>query len=262
MIRCLLSFFFIGIPSLISAQDVNGVVKKEITVEGYRFLLTYDTAEYFTGTMKVIDEVGRKVFEADGFYSYCYSDTLVDLNDDGSKEVIFGMATGMSPYQTGSLIVFDPASGDMTPFEIINGELVNSNDGNHYVKVYVRMSPAYLGAFYYYLLEYKDGKLILPDPKDSSFPSYLIDSQSDYFQEAISDYALEMDECNDDANYFTLFEAYAVQAKLTGREDFAGEFFRKNYKCVDANVAYELINKSVDEMYTFIMSQDYKFQSD
>lgn len=260
MIRILLNIFFIVIPPLVSAQDLNGIVKKEIPAEGYRFLLTYDTAEYFTGTMKVIDEVGRKVFEADGFYSYCYSDTLVDLNDDGRNEVVFGMATGMSPYQTGSLIIFDPASGNMTPFEVINGELVRSNSGEDYVRVYVRMSPAYLGALYYYLLEYKDGKLILPDPKDSSFPSYLIDSQTDYFQEAISDYALEMDECNDDANYFTLFEAYTVQAKLTGREDFAGEFFRKNYKCDDAKVAYESLKKSVDEMYLYTLSQNYIFQ--
>jgi hypothetical protein len=244
------------------SQDREHQVKRIVKAGGYDFLLTYDSTDFFKGSLIVTDEKGLIAFSSEDFYSSCYLDTLVDLDADGNDEFILGLFTGMSPYVWSSLLVFEFKTAVSQPFEVINGELVSSVSGKSYIKAAVRLSPSYLGALYSYLIEMRNGKLIVPNPRNDFSSSELLGDNSSWIEESISGFENEVDECNAESGYLTLFEAYMIQAKFAGNEIFSREFFRKRYKCDDLTAAYELALKFVDDTFQYTVSQDFRYMSE
>jgi hypothetical protein len=238
----------------------SGSVVRWIEAGNLSFVLTYDTVAFFKGNISVTSNKGMELFNATVFYSYCYFDTLADLDKNGSEELILGLATGMSPYQWSKLLIFETSSVNMTPFEVMNGELV-SIDGDCFAKATIRMSPSYLGALVYYLLELRNGQLVLADTKENA-GAYEHFTESSLLEESISVFESETNECEEDSGYQILFEAYALQAWLSGKESLLHEFFRKKYACDDMARAYETANRFAEENFESIRSADYRFRKD
>lgn len=251
-----------GSTQLSFCQDQGHEVKRSVKAGGYNFLLTYDSTDFFKGSLIVTDERGVIAFSSDDYYSSCFLDTLVDLDADGDDEFILGLSTGMSPYVWSSLLIFEFETAISQPFEVINGELVSSVSGKSYIKATVRLSPSYLGALYSYLIEMRNGRLIVPNPLKDFSSSELLGDNSSWIEETISGFENEVDECNAESGYLTLFEAYMIQAKFAGDEIFSREFFRKRYKCDDLTAAYELALKYVNETFAFTVSQDFRFMTE
>lgn len=248
-----------GTTQLSFSQDREHQIKRTAMAGGYNFLLTYDSTDFFKGSLIVSDESGLIVFSSEDFYSSCYTDTLVDLDSDGNDEFILGLSTGMSPYVWSSLLVFEFETAVSQPYEVINGELVSSKSGNSYIKSTVRLSPSYLGALYSYLIEMRNGKLIVPNPREDFSSSGLLGDNSSWIEETISGFENDVEECNAESGYLTLFETYMIQAKFAGNENFSKEFFRKRYKCDDMTAAYEIAQKYVNETFEYTVSQDFRF---
>jgi len=244
------------------SQDQEHQVRRIFKAGGYNFTLTHDSTDFFKGSLIVTDEKGVVVFSTEDYYSSCYMDTLVDLDADGKDEFILGLSTGMSPYVWSSLLIFEFKTAVSQPFEVINGELVSSVSGKSYIKATVRLSPSYLGALYSYIIEMRNGKLIVPNPREDFSSSELLGDNSSWIEETISGFENEVDECNAESGYLTLFEAYMIQAKFEGNENFSREFFRKRYKCDDLSAAYELALKYVNETFAYTVSQDFRFMTE
>ncbi len=244
------------------SQITGNTVVRTINAGGYEFKLEYDSTEFFKGSLDVRDSYGSSVFFDEDFYSLCYYDTIADLDNDGNNELVLGLSTGMSPYMWSSLLIFDLTSSEVLPFEVINGEIVSNSEGKTFVRAVVRLSPAYLGALYSYLLEYSNKELIIfIDPVGHYADKLNIDYTAS-LEEAITDFGNSQDVCNDGSGYITLFEAYLIQAKLSGNIRKAGEFFRKSYMCDDANAAYKEAMKYVNETYDYLFKQNFKYTKD
>ncbi len=263
MIRNLLLIIAVlFISSVGISQITSNTVKRVITARGYEFNLEYDSTEFFKGSLNVKNSYGDTLFNDEDFYSSCYHDTLADLDGDGNNELVLGLATGMSPYMWSSLLIFDMNSYELIPLEVVNGELVNTADGKSLIRAIVRLSPAYLGALYSYLLEFRNNELFIFNDPDGQYSAQLSTDYSAALEEAITDFGNTEDVCNEGSGYITLFEAYLIQAKLSGSINKAGEFFRKSYKCEDANAAYKEVMKYVNETYDYLSSQNYRYMKD
>ena len=263
MIRnLLLVLAVLSISSEGISQNDSVTAKRVITAGGYEFRLEYDSTEFFKGRLDVRDSFGSSVFYDEDFYSTCYYDTLADLDEDGNDELVLGLTTGMSPYMWSSLLIFDLKSNKLWPLEVINGEIVRSSEGNNMIRAIVRLSPAYLGALYSYLLEFRNNELIIFKDPDGQYTAQLNIDYSASLEEAITDFGNTQDVCNDGSGYITLFEAYLIQAKLSGNINKAGEFFRKTYRCDDANAAFKQIMKYVNETYDYLTSQNFNYIKD
>lgn len=256
----ILSFFLnlvIGIQK-INSQDK--VIEKEITSDSYRIFLTYNDNSFFTGSAEIFDRYNNSVFYADSFYTQYNSDTVIDLNADGSRELLLDLSTGATIYDYNMFLIFDLSKKHIEPFEIHNAQLVTGIDEQPKIESDVRLSPNYLGAGYAYSMKYEDDKMILEtDPSESKVLKSLDMKERDILEQ-IEGYDSETDECSEESQVQVYYIAYITQMKILGQESRGWKFFDNHYKCNDKKRIKEDLKRIVNENYKYISDPlNYKF---
>lgn len=259
--RCLVSLLFIFTTSNLFSQNQKEEFKKDIIVDEYKISLINSEADFFTGCINITDRNNNIVFNADSIFSRYNWDTLIDLNNDGSKELMLDLSTGVNMYDYNMYLIFDLKNNSFEPFEIHNADLVSNVDEVPKIISYVRMSPAVMGAGYTYSLNYDGDKLIMEsDITKSKVLKSLDPLESDEF-DFIKQYEEGFDECESDSEIKIYFEAYLIQQKILGQEDKGWKFFEKHYKCKDKKSLRAELKQTVEENYNYLKNADYKFQT-
>lgn len=257
---CFLSFFQIFVISIECVYAQDHIIEKEITADSYRIFLTYNDNSFFTGSAEIFDRYNNSVFYADSLYTHYNSDTVIDLNADGSRELILDLSTGATMYDYNMFLIFDLSKKHIEPFEIHNAQLVNGIDEQPKIESEVRLSPNYLGAGYAYSLKYEDGKMILEtDPSESKVLKSLDLNERDILEQ-IEGYESETDVCSEESQIQVYYEAYITQKKILGQESEGWKFFDSHYKCKDKKKIKEDLKRIVYENYKYISDPiNYKY---
>ncbi len=251
--------FFIFSTSNLFSQDQRDEIRKDILAGEYKISLINNEGDFFTGCILITDKDNNPVFKADSIYSRYNRDTLIDLNNDGSKELILDLSTGVNMYDYNMYLIFDLKNKSFEPFEIHNADLVTDTDEIPKIISYVRLSPAVMGAGYTYSLSYDGNKFKLEDDINKSKVLKSLDPiESDEF-DFIKQYEEGFDECDNDSEVKIYYEAYLTQQKILGQEKKGWKFFEKYYKCKNKNSMREDLKKTVDENYNYLKNADYKF---
>ncbi|HMQ70397.1 MAG TPA: hypothetical protein PKA90_15515 [Ignavibacteria bacterium] len=251
--------FFIILQSGKLSSRLNDLFEKEINAGDYRIFITYDEDNYFTGSIQVADKYNNTVFYADSFYTKYYKDTLTDLDQNGTKELVLDLGTGALMYDYNMLLIFDFGKKDIDPLEVHNAELVYSEDGIPEILSTVRLSPSVLGAGYSFDLKYKNGNLNLVSGNDSKAEVGKAPEDEDIWY-PIDEYKKDNDECEEGSQFIVYFEAYLMQQKLQGDEEKGWAFFDKNYTCSDKETKRKDLKKLTDQTYSELKDPDsYRF---
>ena len=253
--------FFIFSTSNLFSQDQKDEIRKDILAGEYKISLINNETDFFTGCILITDRDNSPVFKADSIYSRYNWDTLIDLNNDGSKELILDLSTGVNMYDYNMYLIFDLKNKSFEPFEIHNADLVKDTDEVPKIISYVRLSPAVMGAGYTYSLKY-DGSKFIPenDISKSKVLKSLDPPESDEF-DFIRQYEEGFDECESDSEVKIYYEAYLIQQMILGQEEKGWKFFEEHYKCKNKKSMRAELKKTVEENYNYLKNADYKFQT-
>ncbi len=259
-VNCFVGVFLFLVISIQKIYSQDKIVEKEINVDSYRIFLTYNDNAFFTGSLEIFDKYNNSVFYADSFYTQYNSDTVIDLNAEGSRELILDLSTGATMYDYNMFLIFDLSKKYIEPFEIHNAQIVTGIDEQPKIESEVRLSPNYLGAGYAYSLKYEDGKMILEtDPSESKVLKSLDMKERDILEQ-IEGYDSETDECSEESQVQVYYEAYITQKKILGQESKGWKFFDSHYKCKDKKRVKEDLKKIVYENSKYISDPlNYKF---
>lgn len=248
------------LANAVKVYSQDSITEKEIEADSYRLFLTVNENNFFTGSLEIFDKYNNSVFYADSFYSGYNGDTLIDMNNDGRKELILDLGTGALMYDYNMLLVFDFKNNKIDPFEIHNASLVTGVDDIPKIVSDIRMSPAYLGTGYSFSLKYDDNRIIPEtDAKRSRVLADLIPDEKDILEQMKS-YRKEIEECSEESYYQIFFEAYITQMKIAGNEKKGWKFFERHYKCRDIKAVRKSLTKSVKENYNAIIQENFKFR--
>lgn len=254
----LLNILFVYLFPLTIFSQRDSIIEREINVGEYRIYLTNNEYDFFTGSIQIADKYNNTVFYADSIYSRYNWDTLIDLNNDGSKELILDLSTGVNMYNYNMYMIFD-LKKSIESFEIHNADIVLNIDEVPKIISYVRMSPAVMGAGYTYSLKYDGSKFILEnDISKSEVLKSLDTKESDEF-DFIRQYEDGFDECDSESEIKIYYEAYLTQQKILGQEEKGWKLFEKHYNCKDKNTLRTELKKAVEENYNYLKNADYKF---
>ncbi|MEO8666449.1 MAG: hypothetical protein ABI462_13240 [Ignavibacteria bacterium] len=260
-------FFFIATLLLLStdlfSQNEKGIFRKDFYEDNFKITIENNEVDFFSGGISVTDlKKNKEVFTAKDFYTRYNWDTLIDLNNDGSKEFILDLGTGVNMYNYNMYLIFDLTRDEIEPLEIHNAELEANVDEIPKIVSYVRLSPAVMGAGYSFSLRYEDGKLVLEtDPDESKVLKSLVPTGEDDL-DLINQYEDGLDECAEDSQISIYYEAYITQQKIVGNEKKGWEFFDKYYKCKNKKEMKAGLKKIVNDNYSFMTnSNNYKLSS-
>ncbi|MEO8446670.1 MAG: hypothetical protein ABI528_04200 [bacterium] len=243
-------------------SQTDSLFEKEIEVASYRFVLTANDNSFFTGSLQIFDKYNNSVFYADSFFSRYNWDSLIDLNNDGNKELILDLGSGATMYDYNMFLVFDFTRKEIEPLEIHNAEIVQSKGEVPKILSYVRLSPAVMGAGYAYTMRYENGMLVLENDMSKSKALKELDTDGSDDLHLINEFEDGFDECADNSGIDTYYEAFLIQQKILGQEKKGWKFFDKNYKCSDKKSLRANLKRIVDEAYSYISNPDnYKFNT-
>jgi len=256
LVNILIVYLF---PLTLFSQS-DSIIEREINVGEYRIYLTNNEYNFFTGSIQIADKHNNAVFYADSIYSRYNWDTLIDLNNDGNKELILDLGTGVNMYNYNMYLIFDLKKKSFEPFEIHNADIVMNVDEVPKIISYVRLIPAVMGAGYTYSLKY-DGDKFIPesDVTKSKVLKSLDPKESEEF-DFIRQYEEGFDECENDSEVKIYYEAYLIQQMILGQEEKGWEFFEKHYKCKNKKTLRTELKKTVDENYNYLKNADCKFK--
>jgi len=245
----LIFLLILSFNTILFSQNQKGEFRKDIFIENYKISIVNKEVDYFTGGITVSDKLTNKdVFIADNIYTTYNSDTLIDLNNDGSKELIIDLATGATMYDYNMFLIFDFKKVS-EPFKVRNAELITGNNEQPKILSNVRLSPSALGAGYSYILKYENSEFVLDkDFTNSKALKDIAPVESDDLY-LINEYKKEFNECSSDSDFKIYFEAKIIQQKFIGKEKNGWKFFDKYYRCKNKNVIKKELKKSVDENY-------------
>jgi len=216
--------------------------------QNYDVNISSSDKEFFNGRLSV-SENGMVLFSMDSSFTDYVEHKFIDLNGDGSNEMLLYLTEGASPYVFHTLYIFDSKRGAAPLYTISNGELDTTVKSNPLIMVNSRMSPAVLGLWYSWYLEYKNDELIYhkPDKREKAQlgPNY------DYVNEALADLKKENQICDDFA-YSVFFEYIFITSKIAGNETEAERFFEENYKCENKIEALIRFKKYASDNYSWI----------
>jgi len=207
--------------------------------------------EYFNGRLSV-SEKGKVLFSMDSSFTDYVEHKFIDLNGDGSKEMLLYLTEGASPYVFHNLYVFDNKKGAKPLFMLQNGEVDTSVAGKPLLSVHLRMSPAILGLWYSWFLEYDNNKLTFVRPGDGRNQQLKADLVS------IKQNLDELNQNNqicDDFAYSVFFEYIFVTSKIAGNETEAERFFEENYKCENRIEALNRFKNYASDNYSWIKDE-------
>ncbi len=245
------------------SQPEKGIFRKDFYTDDFQITIENNEVDFYSGSISITDlKKNKEVFRADSFYTRYNWDTLIDLNNDGHKEFILDLGTGVNMYNYNMFLIFDFTKDSIEPLEIHNAELDAGTDEVPKILSYTRLSPAVMGAGYTHSMKYENGNLVLEtDPKKSKVLKALIPTGEDdlYF---IQEYEDGLDECEEGSQISVYYEAYITQLKIVGKEKKGWKFFDKYYKCKDKKNMKANLKKIIDDTYSFLKdSNNYKFSS-
>ncbi len=216
--------------------------------QNYDVNISSSDKEFFNGRLSV-SEKGMVLFSMDSSFTDYVEHKFIDLNGDGSNEMLLYLTEGASPYVFHNLYVFDQKKGATPIFLLQNGEVDTSVAGKPLLSVHLRMSPAILGLWYSWFVEYKDGKLSFVRPPDGRNQQLKADLES------IKQNLDELNQNNlicDDFAYSVFFEYIFLTSKIAGNETEAERFFEENYKCENKIEALIRFKKYASDNYSWI----------
>lgn len=247
----LLTVFFISQTKLFS-QNEKGEFRKDLFIGNYTFLITNSEVDYFTGSITITDRITNlEVFKADSFFTGFISDSLIDLDKNGTDELVLWLSTGATIYDFSMNLVFD-FDNIANPVQIQNAELLCNVDSIPKITSNVRLSPAFLGAGYSYSLKYDNGKLIADTNINKSKTLKLLAEKQDESISLITEYKSSEKNCENDNEYLVYFEAFITQQKIFGMESTGWEIFNKYYKCKNKKAVKKILQKAVNENFNII----------
>ena len=256
----ILFILFFKTSSLYSQEDTTLYFEKDIRVDDYRIILKANNSDFFSGSISVIDKYNDTVFFREDIFTRFISDTLIDLDINGTKEFVLDLGTGVNAYDFNMLVIFDFKKSDQPLFEIHNAEIIAGTDSIPKIVSHIRFSPLYLGMGYDYSLRYIGNRLVLETDPDSSKVLQSLDVNDVDFIENLSGFKSEMDECDKLTNYISFFEQYIFQKMLLNKELEGWKFFDKYYTCPDKESARDDLKESIKHQYKYLSEMDHSFQ--
>ncbi len=222
----------------------------------YDIVISTDADGYFTGKLGTYKE-GKELFNMDSSFTNYIDHNLIDLDNDGNNELLLYLSEGASPYIFHVLFIFDHNKGASPLFYIQNGELDTSDAGRPLIVVNNRLSPAILGLWYSYYLEYNDGRISYHKPEKWRSAKLAADFEmlDDIFKEVNSN----KQDCGD-YGYNVFFEYLFLCSKLAGDEVKAEKYFYEKYKCDDKTSALKSFKEYASDNLSWIKDENnYKF---
>lgn len=244
------------------SQDKGIFFEKEIITEDYKIKVTNRSDKFFSGTLAVSNNSGDTVFYSDQLFSRYVSDTLLDLNNDGIKELILDLGTGVNAYDFNMLVIFDLSKSSQPLFEIHNAEVKAGIDSIPKIVSHIRFSPLYLGTGYDYSLIYNGERLILETDPDFSKVLQSLDIIDENILNNMHGFKEELDECDKNNNFISFFEQYLLQKVLLKNVSKGWEFFEKNYNCPDKKKVRIELEEYLGIMIENLSKMEYKFNGD
>ena len=165
MIKKGLLILFLSCPGLLAQAD--SIKRDFIKYYDLDIEISSNDMSYFSGNLTVRKK-GVDVFRMDSAFSSYIEHRTADLNGDGSNELLLYLSDGASPYVFNTLYIFDIKKDVKPLFMIQNGDLDTTSGVTPKILVNAKMSPSVMGLWYFWYLEYKNGKLVYwkPDEKN------------------------------------------------------------------------------------------------
>lgn len=242
------------------SQNQKGEFRKDLFIGNYTFLITNSEVDYFAGSITVTDRINNiEVFKADSIFTEFISDTVIDLDNNGSEELVLTLSTGALIYDYSMKLIFD-FQRISEPLKVQNADLICGIDNVPKITSRVTLSPSALGAGYSYSLKYDNGKMIADTNINESKVLNALAEKKEESINLITEYKSSWKNCENDIEYSVYFEAYITQQKLFGMESSGWDLFNKYYKCKNKESVKNLIQKSVNKNFnTVIDSNNYLF---
>jgi hypothetical protein len=251
MIKTVL-LLLIGVCSLFAQPDsteTTGVKRVLLKYYDYQFTIGSNDKAWFTGHLEVIKD-GKVEFRMDSTFSEYITHDIIDMDGDGSKEMLLSLSEGASPYIYNALYVFDIKTGIKPLYVLMNADLDTTKKGEPKISGYSRMSPSVLGLGYNWLWEYKYGKLKFFKAKGKPWKSLVTPDEKGLY-ENLTQYE-DFDEKCSDGVYNTFFESLFIQYKIAGDNSSALRFFNKYYKCPEKMTALKQIQNAANDTYSWL----------
>ncbi len=253
MIKVLI--FILSVINVFSISTVysqtDSIVKTNIKYYDLDIEVTSNVSNYFTGNVTVRKK-GVDVYRMDSSFSSYIEHRFIDLNGDGSKELLLSLSEGASPYVFNMLYIFD-VNKDVKPlFMAQNGDVDTTSGVTPKILVNARMSPSVMGLWYFWYLEYRNGKLVYWKPDEKNKTKLRPDIASIEYD--LKDYYKGKETCEDNI-YSVFFENVFIRYKLSGEDYLAEEFFNKNYKCEDKVKALKNYKSTASDTYSWIKDE-------
>ncbi len=236
----------------------NNINDTNFTIKYYDLDLKINTSnsDFFTGVLKVSKD-GKNLFSMDSVFTDYVEHKLIDLNGDGSNELLLYLSEGASPYIFHMLYIFDRKKDFKPLFMIQNGDVDTTSGNSPKILAIARMSPAVIGLWYFWYLEYKNGNLVYwkPDAVNRVKLHPDIGSIVDNLKEIYTG-----KESCEDYIYSAFFENVFISYKISGEDYLAEEFFYKNYKCEEKIKALKNFKSIASDTYKWIKDKEnYKY---
>ena len=257
----ILLLFLFYFQTEILSQPEKAKFEKDIVTEKYLVRLENNESDFFSGKINIYDlQNSYEVFKAENIFTNFNSDTLIDLDGDGRKELLLDLGTGATMYDFNMFLIFDFEKEIIVPAEVHNAGLITGQGQIPVIMSEVRLSPNYLSAGYSFTLKFENGKLIPCTESENSTFLKDIDISEKEIKELINDYIKETGECSDESQVQIYYEAYIMQKKINGQEKEGWKFFDKHYKCRDRKSVKLSLKKIIGENFRRIMDPgNYKF---
>lgn len=215
----------------------------------YQFSVISDGKTWFSGSLQVTKD-SKTVFRMDSNFSEYISHDIIDMDGDGSNELLLSLSEGSSPYIYNALYIFDIKKGIKPLYVVSNAGLDTTKKDKPKISGYSRMSPSVLGLGYNWLWEYRNGKLKFYKAKDKPWKNIVQPDEKSLY-ENLTQYE-DFDEKCSDGVYNTFFESLFIQYKIAGDNSSALKFFNKYYKCPEKISALKQIQNSADDTYSWL----------
>lgn len=254
MIRITLSLLFVYSIFASGFTYSAGNTDTSFSFQYYNFDVSISSSgsEFFRGRLNV-SENGKVQFSMDSSFTDYVEHKFIDLNGDGSNEMLLYLTEGASPYVFHYLYIFDRTKSARPLFMLQNGEVDTTVPGQPLLSVNARMSPAVLGLWYSWFLKYEGGKMKYIKPGDSR--SSLLGPDFVSIKGNLEELKKENQICDDFA-YNVFFEYVFITSKLSGRESEAERFFEENYKCENRNAALKQFKSTAADTYSWIKEEE------
>lgn len=244
LLACLI--FLTG--SLFSQDD--SIKNTSFSYSDYLFNITSNSNHFYTGRLDVTRN-GKIEFSMDSVFTDYVEHNIIDMDDDGRKELLLSVSEGASPYVFSCMYIFDGVNGPKPQFFITNASLDTSLKEQPAINTFVRMSPAVMGLSYRWQLKYDNGSLRFKSPGKNLFfygPDYEEVSAS------LKEIWPGKVDC-EDYTYAAFFDYVFINSYISGKTAEAENFFNSEYKCPDKVSSLIRFKKTANETLSWLKDE-------